>query len=91
VEGVFDSIFLPNSIPMLGKKISNMLFDLLYKNSKKIIIVLDPDAWADSEKLYHKLNCGKLFDKVYVIKLEGDKDTADLQGNLEGYKEYQID
>lgn len=91
VEGVFDSIFLPNSIPMLGKKISNLLFDLLYKNSKKIIIVLDPDAWADSEKLYHKLNCGKLFNKVYVIKLEGDKDIADLQGNLEGYKEYQID
>lgn len=91
VEGVFDSIFLPNSIPMLGKKMSSKLFDLLYKNAKKIIIVLDPDAWDDTEKLYHKMNCGRLFGKVYVIKLEGDKDIADLQGNLDGHKEYQID
>jgi hypothetical protein len=91
VEGVFDSIFLQNSIPILGKKMSDKLFNLLYTKAKKIIIVFDPDAWADSEKLYHKLNCGKLFGKVYVIKLEGDKDIAELEGNLDGYIEFKID
>lgn len=92
VEGVFDSIFLPNSIPMLGKFMSDVLFDKIYDNAKNdVIIVLDPDAWSDSEKLYHRLNCGKLMNRVYVIKLEGDKDIADLKGDLSGYKIKQID
>jgi hypothetical protein len=91
VEGAFDSIFLPNAIPMLGKFISNHLFMRLYERAKKIIIVLDPDAWDDAEKLYHKLNCGKLMGKVWIIKLEGNKDIADLQGNLSEYKIKQLD
>ena len=91
VEGVFDSIFLPNSIPMLGKVMSENLFNLLYEKAKKIIIILDPDAWNDTVKLYHKINGGKLFGKVFVIKLEGNKDLADLQGKLDEYKEYQLD
>ena len=91
VEGVFDSIFLPNSIPMLGKFISERLFNFIYENAKKVIIVLDPDAWGDTEKLYHKLNCGKLFGKVYVIKLEGNKDIADLKGEINNHKIFQLD
>jgi DNA primase len=91
VEGVFDSIFIPNSIPLLGKFMSERLFSLLYEKAKKIVLVLDPDAWLDTERLYHKINCGKLFGKVFVIKLEGDKDIADLQGKLDDYKIYQLD
>ena len=91
VEGAFDSIFLPNSIPMLGKYMTENLFNKLYNNAKKIIIVLDPDAWNDSEKLYHKINCGKLMGKVWVIKLEGDMDIADLKGDLSNYKIKQIE
>ena len=91
VEGAFDSIFIPNSIPMLGKFMSECLFKKLYDNAKKIIIVLDPDAWNDAEKLYHKINCGKLMGKVWIVKLEGDKDIADLQGDLSNYKIKQID
>jgi DNA primase len=91
VEGVFDSIFLENSIPMLGKHISERLFKLLYENAKKIIIVLDGDAWNDTEKLYHKLNCGKLFGKVFVMKLPEDKDVADIEGKIEEDKIFQID
>lgn len=82
VEGAFDSIFIPNSIPMLGKFMSEHLFETLYQNAKKIIIVLDPDAWNDAERLYHKINCGKLLGKVWIVKLEGDKDIADLQGKI---------
>jgi DNA primase len=91
VEGAFDSIFIPNSIPMLGKFMSEHLFKKLYDNAKKIIIVLDPDAWNDAERLYHKINCGKLMGKVWIVKLEGDKDIADLQGDLSNYKIKQID
>ena len=91
VEGAFDSIFIPNAIPMLGKFMSDHLFMTLYEKAKKIIIVLDPDAWTDSEKLFHKLNCGKLMGKVWVVKLEGDKDIADLKGDLSQYKLKQLD
>jgi hypothetical protein len=91
VEGAFDSIFLPNSIPMLGKFMTQNLFNRLYDSAKKIIIVLDPDAWTDSEKLFHKLNCGKLMGNVWVVKLEGDEDIADLKGDLNQYKLKQLD
>jgi hypothetical protein len=92
VEGAFDSIFLPNSIAMLGKFMSQHLFNKIYENAKKdIVIVLDPDAWSDTEKLYHKLNCGKLMGRVWAIKLEGDKDIADLKGDLSNYKIKQLD
>lgn len=91
VEGVFDSLFLPNSIPMLGKHMSDHLFDLLYDKAKKITIVLDGDAWNDAENLYHRLNCGKLMGKVNIVKLPKDKDIADLEGNLENNKEFKLD
>ena len=91
VEGAFDSIFIPNAIPMLGKFMGEHLFKKLYDNAKKIIIVLDPDAYNDQERLYHRLNCGKLMGKVWSIKLEGDKDIADLFGNLSEYKMKQIE
>ena len=91
VEGAFDSIFIPNAIPMLGKFMSEHLFSVLYEKAKKIVIVLDPDAWTDAERLYHKLNCGKLMGKVWIVKLEGEKDIADLQGNLSEYKLKQLD
>lgn len=91
VEGVFDSIFIPNSIPMLGKYMTDNLFNKLYDNAKKIIIVLDPDANDDQTKLYHKLNCGKLMGKVKVIELKGDKDIGDLRGDLSNYKEKYLD
>jgi cellulose synthase/poly-beta-1,6-N-acetylglucosamine synthase-like glycosyltransferase len=91
VEGAFDSIFIPNAIPMLGKFMSEHLFNKLYNNAKKIIIVLDPDAYNDQERLYHRLNCGKLMGKVWSIKLEGDKDIADLKGDLSEYKIKKIE
>lgn len=91
VEGVFDSIFKPNSIPMLGKYMTNKLFNCLYDNAKRVVLVLDPDAKEDQIQLYHKLNCGRLMNKVFVIELEGDDDIADLKGDLSGYKEKQID
>lgn len=91
VEGPFDSIFLPNSIPMLGKFMGEKLFSKLYDNAKKIIIVLDGDAWEDAVKLYYKLNGGKLYGKIWIVRLPEDKDIADLQGNLNNFEIKQLD
>ena len=91
VEGAFDSLFLDNSIPMLGKFITDNLLEKIYDNSKKVVIVLDGDAWSDSLKLYHRINVGRLMGRVWVIKLDNDKDIADLKGDLSNYKEIQLD
>ena len=91
VEGPFDSIFLPNSIPMLGKVMSEKLFAILYEKAVKIIIVLDGDAYDNAEQLYYKLNGGRLFGKIWLTKLPIDQDIADLQGNLNDYPIKQLD
>ena len=86
VEGVFDGLFLPNSIPMLGKHMSELLFETLYEKAlNTITICLDGDAWKDGVKLYHQLNGGRLYGKVKIIKLTGDADVADLRGNINDY------
>lgn len=91
VEGVFDSIFLYNSIPLLGKFVSTNLFNKLYEKAKDIIIILDGDAWDDAVQLYHKINCGKLMNKVSIIKLPKDVDIADIKGDLTNYLPKKID
>ena len=86
VEGVFDSLFIPNSIPMLGKHLSEKLFSTLYeKVNGNIIIALDGDAWNDSVKLYNEINGGKFYNNVKVVKLPLDKDIADLKGEIDNF------
>ena len=86
VEGVFDGFFLENSIPMLGKHMSEMLFDKVYNNAKgNVIIALDGDAWNNAIKLYHELNGGELYEKIKIVKLPNDSDIADLRGNINEY------
>lgn len=86
VEGVFDSIFISNSIPMLGKHMSTLLFNTLYEKVKgQITIALDGDAWDNAIGLYHELNGGELYGKIKIVKLPSDKDIADLRGNINEY------
>lgn len=86
VEGVFDSFFLDNSIPLLGKHVSNILFETLYSKAKgNIIICLDGDAFDNAIKLYHNLNGGTLYGRIKVIKLPVDKDVCDLRGGINDY------
>jgi DNA primase len=81
VEGIFDSIFVPNSIPMLGKYLSEMLWQRLYNEAlADIYICLDGDAYNDAERLYYKLNGGRLHRRIKLIRLPVDKDIADLKG-----------
>jgi DNA primase len=77
VEGAFDHIVVPNSIPLLGKKVSDKLFtDLYFKSKNYIIIALDPDAWDDTVKIYQKLDGGKLYKKVLVTTLPKGVDIS---------------
>lgn len=83
VEGVFDSFFIDNSIPLLGKFVNENLFDNLYNKSKKgIVVCLDSDAWDDALNIYHRLNGGKLYDKIKIVKLKDGYDVADLKGEI---------
>lgn len=91
VEGAFDSIFVQNSIPMLGKFLSELLLTTLYEKAKgDIIICLDADAWTNSLELYHTLNGGVLYNRVKLIKLPDDKDLADLRGEIKDEYYYEI-
>ena len=80
VEGPFDHLVVHNSIPILGKKISDKLMhSLFHKASANVIILLDSDAWFDSKKHYSKLNVGKLFNRIKVIKMKEGYDIAKIQ------------
>lgn len=82
-EGMFDAIFLPNAVPMLGKHLSDLLFSTIYEKAKgNVIICLDADAWKESLKLYHIINGGSLYNMVKLIKLPEGKDIADLRGEI---------
>jgi|TARA_B100000700_G_C15019639_1_gene845035 hypothetical protein len=81
VEGVFDMFFIENSIPILGKTVSDKLWGKLYDNCEgNIIICLDGDALKDAEKLYRKLDGGKLNHRIRLIKMPQNKDVAELGG-----------
>jgi DNA primase len=83
VEGVFDGLFVDNPIPMLGKHMSEILFETIYKKAKaNIIICLDADAWENAVKLYHELHGGELWGRIKLVKLPDDKDIADLRGEI---------
>jgi DNA primase len=85
-EGVFDSFFLTNSIVMLGKKMSGLLFESLYNNANAgIIICCDGDAFQDGLRVYQELNGGRLYNKVKIVKLPLDKDVCDLRGQIDEY------
>lgn len=70
VEGPFDHLVVPNSIPLLGKHLDYdylILQRILEKASGMVIIVLDGDAKKDIKNLYFKLNSGKLQGRVKAV------------------------
>jgi DNA primase len=85
-EGPFDSFFLSNSIVMLGKKMSKLLFETLYtKANGQVIICCDGDAFQDGLMVYQELNGGRLYNKIKIVKLPVDKDICDLRGQIDEY------
>jgi len=76
VEGVFDSIRIPNSIPLLGKGISPLLIKKFLEHNSKVILCLDKDAFKDSMFYYDQLTSLGL--DVYFIDLTSSKDISKL-------------
>lgn len=86
VEGAFDGMFLDNPVVMLGKHMSELLFETIYNKAKgNVIICLDGDAWENAVRLYHELNGGELWGKVKIVKLPNDRDVCDLKGQIDDY------
>jgi hypothetical protein len=85
VEGVFDSLRIPNSIPLLGKGVSPLLLKRLLDNNCKVILCLDSDAFADSLNIYNQLNSLGL--DVYFVDLKGKKDISKTYEDSDNGKE----
>lgn len=84
VEGATDHIVTPNSIPLLGKYISDNLFELLYDNANGyIVIVLDDDAWEDAKNLYRKLDVGRLRGRIKICRCPVDYDPSKIFEKLQ--------
>lgn len=77
VEGAFDHIVVPNSIPLLGKTMYGKLKSLLLKNAKSdVVILLDDDAADAAIRIYKDLNTGTLYDRVKLCKPPTDTDPS---------------
>lgn len=83
VEGVFESIIMPNSIPLLGKYIYEILLDKLYENANaNIVVCLDGDAYDDAVRLYNQLNFGKLSNRIRIVETPIEYDPSLINEKL---------
>jgi hypothetical protein len=79
VEGAFDHIVIPNSIPLLGKALSDQLkFKLHDRANANIVIVLDDDAYEDAMNIYRDLNSARLYNKIRFCKTPEKYDPSDV-------------
>lgn len=83
VEGVFDHIVVPNSIPLLGKVLlpeSRLKKMLIENSSAEVIIAIDADAIADAKYMYSVLNETKLKGRVKVVLINNEegKDLSEI-------------
>lgn len=88
VEGAFDHIVVPNSIPLLGKALDKdykLYWDLIQKCNAHVNIWLDDDAKETAMQIYSLINHGNLYNKIRFIPMEDGKDASSLYENG-GYK-----
>ena len=89
VEGPFDHLVVPNSIPLLGKALNQgykLYWDLISKANANVSIFLDADAKGTAYELYKLLNHGRLYGKIRYVPVEGDEDPSSLYQSG-GYRE----
>jgi len=83
VEGVFDHIVIPNSIPLLGKVLYDFLKQtLIDKANADIVILLDGDAKSNIDVIYEQLNVDRLRGKIKKCIIEDN--------NIDPSKMYEI-
>ena len=87
VEGPFDHIVVPNSIPLLGKvlKTNFKIYEQIaqYANAN-INLFLDADAYDDVKAIYRLLNHNNLYGRIRYIPVEEGMDPSkiyELYGN----------
>lgn len=92
VEGTFDHIVVPNSIPLLGKALNKdykLYWDLITKLSgdKNTVINLwlDNDALETAKQIYSLLNHGDLYGRIRLIETDLGKDPSEIYEKY-GYK-----
>lgn len=103
VEGVFDHIVVPNSIPILGKTLYNKLkLTLINKAKSDIVILLDSDAKDNAINIYKDLNTGPLYNRIklctpasgfdpsLVFEKYGNKGIINLLRSSEKIPDYQL-
>lgn len=92
VEGTFDHIVVPNSIPLLGKALNErykLYWELIEHSDKNkmsnINIWLDDDAKETAKQIYSLLNHGNLYGKIRMVDSSLGKDPSEIF-NTYGYK-----
>lgn len=81
VEGAFDHIVVPNSIPLLGKALNpnyRLYWELENKVNANINLFLDNDAITTATALYKMLNHGRLYNRIRLIKAPNDEDPSSI-------------
>lgn len=81
VEGPFDHIVTPNSIPLLGKTLTEdyLLYEMLMKKAHSDIrIFLDDDALTDAYKIYKTLNKDALKDRIRLVEAPEGYDPSQI-------------
>ena len=81
VEGPFDHIVVPNSIPLLGKVLKTdfkLYQEIFTKANANVIVWLDGDAVEDVKKIYKLLNHDRLSNKIRFIEVNGDLDPSKI-------------
>lgn len=85
VEGPFDHIVVPNSIPLLGKSLNRrykLYWDLMEKANACVNIMLDGDAYDSVLEVYKLLNHGRLYGKIRYVPMGENEDPSSV------YQEY---
>ena len=81
VEGPFDHIVTPNSIPLLGSTLSDDCE--VYKKvtelcREKVIVMLDDDAYSKALKIYRLLDKSRLNGMVRITRCPQSYDPSDV-------------
>ena len=81
VEGAFDHMVIPNSIPLLGKTLKRdyATFNAVIKKARcNVNVLLDDDALNDAKKIYKLLNSTNLKGKIRLIECPNGYDASDI-------------
>ena len=81
VEGAFDHMVVPNSIPLLGKTLKRdyATFKAIVSKAKaNVNVLLDDDALNDAKKIYKLLSSTNLKGRVRLIECPDGYDASDI-------------